>query len=166
MVVDSKGVVSALNCEDFESFFSDYIDETLDSWTVGHLQDHLSFCSACGDTLAGMRQVRMALHNLGGTGPSAGFKLRLNNRLQEEVYRESWTWLRPVAWGFALAAAMAILLWPTSATLEAADSTMPFKEGPAWAVPVADRQLGRAWTEQFPELVRPQRHAHIRPVSF
>ncbi|HIL07400.1 MAG TPA: zf-HC2 domain-containing protein, partial [Candidatus Latescibacteria bacterium] len=125
-----KEVVSALNCEDFESFFSDYIDKTLNSWSVGHLQDHLSVCSACRETVAGMHQVRMALHNLGGTRSSAGFKLRLNNRLQEEVYRESWTWLRPVTWGFALAAAIAILLWPTSATLEAADSTMTFKEGP------------------------------------
>ena len=166
MVVDSKGVISALNCEGVELFFSDYVDETLDSWSVGHLQDHLSFCSACGETVAGMRQVRMALHNLGETGLSAGFRLRLNNRLNEEVYRESWTWLRPVALGFALAAAIAILLRPTSATLEAADSTMPFKEGSAWAAPVAERQLGRAWTEQFPELVSPQRHAHIRPVSF
>ena len=113
-----------------------------------------------------MRQVRMALHNLGGTGPSAGFRLRLNNRLNEEVYRESWTWLRPVALGFALAAAIAILLRPTSATLEAADSTMPFKEGSAWGAPAAARQLGRVWAEQFHELVRPQRHAHIRPVSF
>ena len=113
-----------------------------------------------------MRQVRMALHNLGGTGPSAGFKLRLNNRLQEEVYRESWTWLRPVALGFALAAARAILLWPTSATLEAADSTMPFKEGSAWGAPAADRQLDRAWAEQFPELVSPQRNAQMRPESF
>ena len=166
MVVDSKGVVSALNCEEFESFFSDYVDETLDSWSVGHLQDHLGVCSACGETVAGMRQVRMALHNLGGTGPSAGFKLRLNNCLNEEVYRESWTWLRPAALGFALAAAIAFLLWPTSNTLEAADSTMQFKEGSAWAAPVADRQLGRAWAEQFHELVRPQRHAHIRPVSY
>ena len=166
MVVDSKGVVSALNCEEFESFFSDYVDETLDSWSVGHLQDHLGVCSACGETVAGMRQVRMALHNLRGTGPSAGFKLRLNNRLNEEVYRESWTWLRPIALGFALAAAIVILLWPTSATLEAADSTIPFKEGPAWVATDADRQLDRAWAEQFPELVRPQRHAHIRPVSF
>ena len=142
------------------------MDETLDPWSVGHLQDHLSVCSACGETVAGMRQVCIALHNLGGTEPSAGFKLILNNRLQEEVYREAWTWLRPVALGFALAAAIAILLWPMSATLEAADSTMPFKERPAWAVPVADRQFGRAWTEQFPECVRPKRHAHIRPVSF
>ena len=149
-----------MNCEEFESLVSDYIDETLDPWSVGHLQDHLSFCSACGETVAGMRQVRMALHNLGGTEPSAGFKLTLNNRLQEEVYREAWTWLRPVALGFA------ILLWPMSATLEAADSTRPFKEGSAWSAPVADRQLGRAWAEQFPGLVSPQRHAQMRPESF
>lgn len=155
-----------MNCKDVESFFSDYIDEILDCKSVAKLEGHLRFCPACRDTLTDMHQVRMTLRSL-GTGSPAGFKLRLSNRLQEEVHRERWVWLRPVAWGFSLATALAILLWPESTiTPELADSIMQSREEPAWAVPVADRQLGHAWREQFVELSGSQSHAHMRSVSF
>ena len=115
----------------------------------------------------GMQQVRMALHNLGGTGSPAGFKLRLSNCLQEELHRDRWAWLRPVAWGFALATAMAILFWPEPEAIFApVEPKSALAEGPAWAIPVADRQLGRRWTERFPELSNAQLYAHMRPVSF
>lgn len=114
-----------------------------------------------------MHQVRMALHSLGGTSSPASFKLRLSNRLQEELHRQRWAWMRPLAWGFALATGLAILLWPEPETLsELADSNMAFGAGPAWAVPAADRQLGRTWTEQYPELASADSYAHMRPVSY
>ena len=108
----------------------------------------------------------MALHSLGQTNSPASFKLQLNNRLQEELRRRrwAWAWMRPLTWGFALATALGILLWlEPEINAEVANSNMAFGAGPEWAVPVSDRQLGRTWTEQFPEFANS--HAHMRPVS-
>ena len=76
-----------MNCESVEPLFSDYIDGILDPSSTFGLQAHLRFCPECRATLAGMSQVRMALHSLGGTSPPARFKLQLSNRLQEELHR-------------------------------------------------------------------------------
>ena len=109
-----------------------------------------------------MHQVRMAMHSLGGTGSPASFKLRLSNRLQEELHGQRWAWLRPAAWGFALATALAILLWPEP---EFAERDLALGEAPAWAVPTAQRQLGHAWMEQFPELSQPGPYSHPRLLT-
>ena len=101
-----------MNCESVEPLFSDYIDGILDPSSTFGLQAHLRFCPDCRATLAGMSQVCMALHGLGGTSPPASFKLQLSNRLQEELHRRRWAWKPPMAWGLALAAALSILLWP------------------------------------------------------
>ena len=106
----------------------------------------------------------MALHSLGGTSPPARFKLQLSNRLQEELHRRRWAWKPPMAWGLALAAAVAILLWP-EAEAERADVAMALDAVPARAVPPADRQLGSVWTEQFPSPAHAGARAHMRPVS-
>lgn len=154
-----------MNCESVEPFFSDYIDGILDPSSTFGLQAHLRFCPDCRATLAGMSQVCMALHGLGGTSPPASFKLQLSNRLQEELHRRRWPWKRPMAWGLALAAALAILLWP-EAEAERADVAMALDAVPARAVPPADRQLGSVWTEQFPSPAHAGARAHMRPVSF
>ena len=154
-----------MNCESVEPFFSDYIDGILDPSSTFGLQAHLRFCPDCRATLAGMSQVCMALHSLGGTSPPASFKLQLSNRLQEELHRRRWPWKRPMAWGLALAAALAILLWP-EAEAERADVAMALDAVPARAVPPADRQLGSIWTEQFPSPAHAGAGAHMRPVSF
>ena len=154
-----------MNCESVEPFFSDYIDGILDPSSTFGLQAHLRFCPECRATLAGMSQVCMALHRLGGTSPPAHFKLQLSNCLQEELHRRRWAWKRPMAWGLALAAALAILLWP-EAEAERADVAMALDAVPARAVPPADRQLGSIWTEQFPSPAHAGAGAHMRPVSF
>ena len=154
-----------MNCESVEPFFSDYIDGILDPSSTFGLQAHLRFCPDCRATLAGMSQVCMALRSLGGTSPPASFKLQLSNRLQEELHRRRWPWKRPMAWGLALAAALAILLWP-EAEAERADVAMALDAVPARAVPPADRQLGSVWTEQFPSPAHAGARAPMRPVYF
>ena len=150
-------------CEDVEPFLSDYLDKILDRSSILELEGHLRFCPACREVLTNMHQVRMALQSLRATESPASFKLRLSNRLQEEALRERWAWLRPLVCGFALATALAILLWP------AADSvTLRHNEGPEWELPVSSRELGRTWTDRFPELAQSssQFHAQMHSVSF
>ena len=154
-----------MNCEIVEPLFSDYIDGILDPSSTFRLQAHLRFCPECRATLAGMSQVCMALHSLGGTSPPAHFKLQLSNRLQEELHRRRWAWKPPMAWGLALAAALAILLWPETEA-ERAEVAMALDAGAEWAVPPADRQLGGGGTEQFPSLAHAGARAQMRPVSF
>ncbi len=155
-----------MNCESVEPLLSDYIDGILDPSSTFRLQAHLRFCPECRATLAGMTQVCMVLHSLGGTSPPAHFELQLSNRLQEELHRRRWAWKPPMAWGLALAAALAILLWPETEA-ERAEVAMALDAGAEWAVPPAVRQLGGGETEQFPSLA----HAgapgwEMRPVSF
>ena len=66
-----------------------------------------------------------------------------------------------MAWGLALAVALAVLLWPGTKS-EPTDVEIDLDAGPKWAVSPADRQLGRAWIEQF---ARPA-GAYVRLVSF
>ena len=151
------------DCEDVEPFLSDYLDKILDRSSILKLEGHLRFCPACREVLASMHQVRMALQSLRATESPASFKLRLSNRLQEEAFRERWAWLRPLVCGFALATALAILLWP------AADSvTLRYNEGPEWELPVSSREFGRTWIDRFPELAQSssQFHAQMHSVSF
>ena len=139
-----KEVLSVLNCEDVEPLFSDYIDGILDRSSAAGLRGHLSFCPECQEILSGVHQVRMALHSLGQTNSPASFKLQLNNRLQEELRRRRWAWMRPLIWGFALATALGILLWlEPEINAEVANSNMAFGAGPEWAVPVSDRTMGK-----------------------
>ena len=155
-----------MNCESVEPLFSDYIDGILDPSSTFGLQAHLRFCPECRATLAGMSQVCMALHSLGGTSPPAHFKLQLSNRLQEELHRRRWAWKPPMAWGFlALAAALAPLLLPETEA-ERAEVGVALDSGAVWAVPPADRQLGGGGTEQFPSLAHAGARAHMRSVSF
>jgi hypothetical protein len=162
-----KETVSALNCENVESFLSDYMDDILDRSSITTLQGHLRICPACQDTLLQMHQVRTVMHNLAGQTPPASYTMRLNNRLHEELYREYRPWLQSVAWGFALAAAVAILLWPPSATGGvSSESAVALGQDPSLSVTITDRGLGHSWTRQLSSLSGPLSHAHKRSVSF
>ena len=46
-----KETFSALNCENVESFLSDYMDDILDRSSITTLQGHLRICPDCQDTL-------------------------------------------------------------------------------------------------------------------
>ncbi len=143
------------------------MDDILERSSVTTLQGHLRICPACQDTLLQMHQVRTVMHDLAAQTPPASYRLRLNNRLQEELYPESRPWLQSVAWGVALAAAVAILLWPPSATGGvSSESAVALGQDPALTVPITDRGLGRSWTRQLPSLSGPLSHAHKRSVSF
>ena len=107
-----KEVVFALRCEDFEENISDYLDGELNREEIQRFERHMSTCPACEGTLRGVRQVRLTLGRLGESTLPASFKLRLLNRLQEEIARRRCVRLRSLAWGIALTVALAILLWP------------------------------------------------------
>lgn len=158
-----------MRCKDFEERISDYLDEELSREETRRFERHMLTCPTCGKTLSGVLQVRQALSRFGASRSPASFKLRLSNCLQKEIARKRDAWIRPLVFGAALVAALAILLWPDQDEQLAAYWQRGGQESQAldW-VPSARRQPGSAWIGRFPELSRPGSHSHaqVRTVSY
>jgi anti-sigma factor RsiW len=160
-----------LRCEDFEKSISAYLDEELDTEETRRLEQHMATCSVCSATVRGVHQVRLALSGLGNSGAPASFRLGLPGRLQEELVRQQQLWIRPLAMGLALVAALAILLWPEpdqeaelSSYWQRRNRAVELREG----MGTGPRRSTEAWAGRFVKLAPPgpYSHARIRTVSY
>lgn len=157
-----------MNCEEFEPLFSDYIDGIMDRSFAAGLQGHLRCCPDCQETLSSMHQVRMALHSLGGTSSPASFKLRLSNRLQEELHRQRWAWMRPLAWGFA----PGLRGWPSCcgpSQRPSLSSQIPIwrsEQGQHGLCPLQTASWGAPGPSNIPNWRAPNSYAHMRRSCF
>ncbi len=154
-IAAGKGVSIVLECEEFEEWLSEYTDGSLDGVSKELLEGHLRFCPRCADVLGKMRQLRQALYNLGGEGPSAAFQLQLNRRLGEARLRPRRFGRRTVRWGLAVAVAMALLLWPEPALW---DHSKPVPAA-QWNAPSSRR------ARELPRTYRPIRVGPIAPQA-
>ena len=152
-----------MKCEKFEGYVSDYIEGELSRERARDMDRHMLVCAACSETLVGVLQVRSALHGLSTLNSPAIFRLKLAGFLQGNAGSVRRIWSRSLAVGLAVAAALAVLLWPEDQLDEGAERFA--LEGPATLESPAFR---RVWLERFPELSRPgpHSHAHVRTVSF
>ena len=158
-----------MKCEEFETRISAYVEEELAPLQARAMERHALLCRGCNATLEGILQVRRMVAGLGQATPSAHFKLQLSSILQEELMQRPYSgWHRYLALGFAVAAALAILLWPEQYDQMALNPS-PERREEAVALQVqGERRLGRVWADDFPGLSRPgpQSHALVRTVSF
>ena len=152
-----------MRCKEFEAYVSDYIEGELSRERARDMDRHMLACPPCGETLVGVLQVRSALRGLSTLNSPAVFRLKVSGFLQGNAGSARRIWSRSLALGLAVAAALAILLWPEDQRDEAAERLALEETGPA-----ESRAFRRVWIERFPELSRPgpYSHAHVRPVSF
>ena len=67
-----------MDCEKFEEWFSEYIEDSIDEARGEILEGHLRFCPNCTSALMGVRQVKSAINELAAQGPSAAFQQNLD----------------------------------------------------------------------------------------
>jgi len=154
-----------LRCEDFEKSISAYLDGELASEETRRLEQHMSICSVCSATVRGVHQVRLALSGLGSSGAPASFRLGLPGRLQEELVRQQQLWIRPLAMGLALVAALVILLWPEPDQEEELVSYWQRKARMAElreGMEAAPHRSTDAWAGRFVKLAPPGPYSHAR----
>jgi hypothetical protein len=96
---------------DFEERLSAFLEDELTPVDTRLFLQHASTCQACLQVLEGVQRVRAELRNLGAARAPAHYQLWLAGSLHDGLARTS-PWLRSVALGVTIAAAMAILLWP------------------------------------------------------
>ena len=154
----------ALNCEDFEGQISAYIEGELGGEEEKQLEQHILICAECSETLNGVQQLRLALYGLGQCTPSANFKLKLSNSIQQSISPATKGYR--LALSLALGVILAILLWPEPQenwsdyqALETQDS------GPARMVPAVRRDLNNVWGAHFSQLPNPNTHSHARVLT-
>ncbi len=99
-----------MDCEKFEEWFSEYIENSLDEAKGEILEGHLRFCPTCTNTLRGVQQVKWAISELGSHSPSAAFQQNLDCLLHKERVGSS-ALRRRTAWSLALAAALTAFFW-------------------------------------------------------
>ena len=104
-----------MDCEKFEEWFSEYIEDSIDEARREILEGHLRFCPNCTSALIGVRQVKSAINELAWQGPSAAFQQNLDCFLLKGRFRPSALHRRTV-WGIALAAALTAFFWLESAS--------------------------------------------------
>ena len=104
-----------MDCEKFEEWFSEYIEDSIDEARREILEGHLRFCPNCTSALMGVRQVKNAINGLAAQGPSAAFQQSLDCFLQKRRFGPSALHRRTV-WGIALAAALTAFFWLESAS--------------------------------------------------
>ena len=75
------------------------------------MERHTRGCRECHRLLAELELICTALGDLREHSPRAIYKLRLSNSLQN-ARRRPRLWARPLVLGVALAAALAVWLWP------------------------------------------------------
>lgn len=160
-----------MRCEDFEESISAYLDGELGTEETRHLEQHMSLCSVCSATVRGVHQVRLALSGLGSSGAPAGFRLGLAGRLQEELVRQQQLWIRPLALGLALVAALAILLWPEPDQEEELASYWKRRTGMVElreGVEAASPRSTEGWAGRFVKRAPPgpYSHARMRTVAY
>ena len=73
-----------MDCEKFEEWFSEYIENSLDEAKREILEGHLRFCPTCISTLRGVQQVKWAIGQLGSHNPSAVFQQNLDCLLHKK----------------------------------------------------------------------------------
>ena len=103
-----------MDCEKFEEWFSEYIEDSIDEARGEILEGHLRFCPNCTSALIGVRQVKSAINELAGQGPSAAFQQNLDCFLQKECFELS-ALRRRAVWGIAMVAALTAFFWLESA---------------------------------------------------
>jgi len=108
-----------LDCEEFEEWFSEYIESTLDEASKEILESHLRFCPNCTSILMEVRQVKSAINELAAQGPSAAFQQNLDCFLQKKCFGLSLLRRRTV-WGIAMVVALTAFFWLESASQMAA----------------------------------------------
>jgi hypothetical protein len=96
---------------------------TLDKADISALQSHLADCAECSALAEGLQQVEQVLRAQPLQGPTEGFTLRWQQRLeisrQQAHRRQIWlTLLVAVSGGTVLLGALAFLLWPWLKSLD------------------------------------------------
>jgi hypothetical protein len=109
-----------MQCEHAQEFISEYVTGEMDRALVVTLENHLSACAACTETVHGLRRLWATLDQLPVVEPPASFHVTLMERISDEQRREAREAKAPVrvsAWRgvfqprvFAYAAAALVLL--------------------------------------------------------
>ena len=99
-----------LDCEEFEEWFSEYIESSLDEVSKEILMGHLRFCPNGTSILIEVRQAKSAVNELAAQGPSAAFQQKLDCFLQKERFELS-ALRRRAVWGIAMVVALTAFFW-------------------------------------------------------
>jgi hypothetical protein len=81
----------SVNCNNYESFFSSYLDGELDQEARDALRFHLNGCFRCRTKLNDMERTVSVMHGLASARPGPHFDQVLRSRLHEERTREVYT---------------------------------------------------------------------------
>lgn len=76
------------------------------------MRAHVCACPECERLLAELKLICNALGDLKEYSPRANYKLQLSNCLQYAMRKPSRAWVRSLALGVAVVAALFVLLWP------------------------------------------------------
>jgi len=60
-----------LRCIEFVELVTDWVEGALDDMTVARFEEHLAFCTGCGEYVAQLRQASSVLHGLDSDAPPA-----------------------------------------------------------------------------------------------
>lgn len=160
-----------MRCEEFEERISAYLEGELDESSLGSFEEHLPHCQTCNDLVGGVQELRGGLRGLGASAPPPDFDLRLPSTLRHEMWQQRHAWAQPLTLGLAVAAALAILLWPVPQEDEevAAHGQMRSLQSlaRAWA-PMPEPRVTQLWsaTSGGRQTAPPYSHAQARTVSY
>ncbi len=102
-----------MNCRDLEELLSAYADGELSRTQREFIEEHLSGCASCRETLAEFEMVGRQLSSLRETPASPDIsKSTLSKIKSSDVHtpKYRWRWLRPVTAAAAIVAVIAVML--------------------------------------------------------
>ena len=149
---------------------SAYLDEELNSEEQRRFERHKAACAVCSATLRGVQEVRLALCGLAVADESASFKFRLCACLQEETICQQQRWTSPLVLGLAVAAALAILLFPEPNKVDGLTAQLQGREQNVQLLnrlPLAYKEEPRdTWRQVFSKTSSSYSHAQVRMISY
>ncbi len=72
-----------MRCSEFKDFHCSFVDDTLAGVELVRMQQHISNCADCARLDINVRRSLMLVRSLSPIEPSAGFSVRLDERLRE-----------------------------------------------------------------------------------